>query len=252
MGTTFRDANVTFGEPPGAGEGFDYWLKHLLRVETERVRPTIMMKLRCFLPLLALLCLLAGLGALLATGDTAYAGDAEQADLEVSSGLKYSQMTGLVDNSKAVSHFTAALGHDLPDKTYIQVLMWRGSCQEQLKKPNEALADYLRGLLACSYYELPGGWPEIQSPKVPISVNSSDPGNDQRLRDCNQYRKRIDFQQFLLMQRYYFIEAVKRVRPEAARTDGEIVKILGSLSPDSSRCGAIMNWLKSENKRPWP
>jgi hypothetical protein len=181
-----------------------------------------------------------------------YTNEPEQAELEVSIGLIYNQRTGVVDPSKAVVHLTAALGHDLPEKTCIEIFMWRGGSQEQLKKPKEALTDYLRGLLACSYHDLTGGWPEIQPSKLPIFINSPDPGNDQRIKDYQQYRKRIDFQRFLLMQRYYFIDAVKRVRPEAAKSDGEIVKMLETLSPDASRYGPITDWLKSENKRPWP
>jgi hypothetical protein len=181
-----------------------------------------------------------------------YTNETEQAELEVTIGLTYNQRTGVVDNSKAVVHFTAALGHDLPEKTCIEIFMWRGNSQEQLKKPKEALADYLRGLLACSYYDLAGGWPEIQPPIVPIFMSSPDPENLQRVRDYNQYRKRIDFQRFLLMRRHYFIAAVKRLRPEVANSDGEIVKIIETLSPDSSRYGTITNWLKSENKQPWP
>ena len=101
-----------------------------------------------------------------------YTNKTEQAELEVSIGLTYNQRTGVVDPSKAVVHFTAALGYDLPERTCIEILMWRGNSQEQLKKSKEALTDYLRGLLACSYYNLTGGWPEIQQPTVPIFINS--------------------------------------------------------------------------------
>jgi hypothetical protein len=181
-----------------------------------------------------------------------YTNETEQAELEVSIGLTYGQRTGVVDPCKAVFYFTAALGHDLPEKTCIEILMWRGNSQEQLKKPNEALTDYLRGLLACSYYDLTGGWPEINPPKIPIFLNSPDPENAQRNRDYLQYRQRIDFQRFLLQQRYFFIDAVKRVKPEAANNDSEIPKMLETLSPDSSRYGMITGWLKSENRRPWP
>jgi|GEM_PF-2889394 len=135
----------------------------------------------------------------------------------------------------------------------MQILMWRGNSQEQMKKSNEALKDYLRGLLACSYYDLSGGWPdEIQSPKETIYTNSPDPENSERVRDYNTYRKNIDFQRFLLMQRFFLIDAVKRVRPEVSKSDDQIVNVLATLSPDSSRFGTITDWLKSENLRPWP
>jgi hypothetical protein len=181
-----------------------------------------------------------------------YTNEVEQAHLEVYIGRAYGQRTGVVDPAKAVVHFTAALRYELPERTYIQILMWRGNSQEQLKKTSEALRDYLRGLLACSYYDLSGGWPEIQSSKVPISMNSPDPENSERVRDYNTYRKSLDFQQFLLMQRYYFIEAVKRVTNERSGSQAEIMETLGNLSPDSTRVGVVHEWLKLENKRPWP
>jgi hypothetical protein len=189
-----------------------------------------------------------------------YTDAAETAELELSIGLVYGQRTGLVDPAKAVVHFTAALRHELPERAYIEVVMWRGNSQEQLKKMSEALRDYLRGLLACSYYDLSGGWHELQRSKVPIYLShpgrpgseKDDPENAERTRDYNRYRKSIDFQQFLLMQRYYLVEAVKRVTNERSGDRAEIMEILGTLTPDSSRFGLIGDWLKSENKRPWP
>ncbi len=182
----------------------------------------------------------------------------ETAELELSIGLVYGQRTGLVDPAKAVVHFTAALRYELPERTYIEILMWRGNSQEQLKKTTEALRDYLRALLACSYYDLSGGWPELQPSKVQIYLSRApnpkkdDPENAERMRDYNRYRKSIDFQQFMLMQRYYLVEAVKRVTNERSGDRAEIMEMLGTLTPDSSRFGLICDWLKSENKRPWP
>lgn len=181
-----------------------------------------------------------------------YTSPMEKAELEVSIGLAYNQRGGVVDHAKAVVHFTEALQCALPEKTYLTILMLRGNSQEQLKKTNEALRDYLRGLLACSYHDLSGGWPEIQSPKVPIYLNSPDPENSERVRDYNTYRESIDLQQFLLSQRFYFIEAVKRVRQEVPKSDDQIVEILGTLSPDSRRFELITDWLKSVNKWPRP
>jgi hypothetical protein len=166
----------------------------------------------------------------------------------------------LVDPAKAVVHFTAALRYELPERTYIEILMWRGGSQEQLKQTTEALRDYLRGLLACSYYDLSGGWPELQRSKVPIYLShpgrpgseKDDPENAERTRDYSRYRKSIDFQQFMLMQQYYLVEAVKRVTNERSGDRADIMEMLGTLSPDSNRFGLIRDWLKSENKRPWP
>ncbi len=189
-----------------------------------------------------------------------YTSIAEQAELEVSIGVAYGQIGGVVNPSQAVIHLTKALQFELPEKAQISIWMWRGNAQEQLKKPDEALMDYLRDLLACSCYDLEGGWKEIQGSKVPMYFNSADlnspglnppdPENVQRLKDYNTYRRYLGFEHFLLSQRYFLIDAVKRVRGE--KSDTQILEMLQNLTPDSSRCVKIMGWLKSENKRPWP
>ena len=175
----------------------------------------------------------------------------EQAWLEISIGLDYNQRTGVVNPSNAVIHFNAALEYDLlPEKTRIEILMWRGSSIEQLHKPTEALKDYLRGLLECSYYDIPAGWPQILSPKVQIYMSSFDPENSVRANDYNRYRKQLDFQRFLVQYRYTFIRGVKQVRQ--GKSDHEILEMLQAISPDSNRNTKIMESLKSENKQPWP
>lgn len=176
----------------------------------------------------------------------------EVVELEVSIGLVYNQRAGLVDPAQAVVHFSNALKYNLPEKTYIQVLMWRGNSLEQLKKHSEALRDYLRGLLACAYYDLSGGWPEIKPPKIPFNRRSNDPEDVQRARDYWMYRNRIDFQRFLLTQRYYFIEATTRVQSHLSIGDHQVLNILEELSPDTSRFSSLMKLLKSRNERPWP
>jgi len=189
-----------------------------------------------------------------------YANEVERAELQVSIGLVYGQRTGVVDPAKAVVHFTEALKYELPEWTHIEILMWRGNAQEQLKKKEEALKDYLRGLLACSYHDLSGGWPADKPPKLPIYINDDmsypprgpDLENAERIRDYNRYRKMIRLQQDLMGERYYFVEAVKRVAQEQADRDARVREILEGLSPDFSRHSIIINWLNAENKRPWP
>lgn len=176
----------------------------------------------------------------------------EQEELKLSIGLVYNQRTGVVDPTKAVLHLSSALKYNLPEKTYLQILLWRGNSLEALKKYDKALKDYLRGLLACSYHDLSGGWSEIKSSNVPILLHSDDPENAQQVRDYQRYRKRIDFQSFLLMQRYYLIDATKRIQSDASIDIDRVLKILKELSPDSSRYDLIIQLLKSENKQPWP
>ncbi len=180
-----------------------------------------------------------------------YTSELEHISLEISIGLDYNQRGVVVNPTNAVVHFTTALNYDnLPDQTRLEILLWRGGSLEQMGKFDEALKDYLRGVLECSYYDLTGGWPEILQSKVAIYMNSPDPENPQRARDYNRYRRHVDFQQFLLRYRYYFIDAVKRVQQD--KHDDDILDILKTISPDTGRNEKIIESLKSENKQPWP
>jgi hypothetical protein len=183
---------------------------------------------------------------------TKYQKPEEQAVLELSIGLAYGQRTGVVDPAKAITHFSRALEFNLPEKTYIEICMWRGNSYEQLQKYPEANRDYLRGLLACSYRDLSGGWPEIASSTVPIYMNSDDPNNAQRVKDYQRYREAIDLKRFLLRQRYYLIDAIKRVQVDGSIDDKALEKTVNELTADKSRYAVIIGFVKSENKRPWP
>jgi len=183
---------------------------------------------------------------------TTYRKSEEQAELELSIGLTYNQRTGVVDPAKAISHLSRALEFNLPERTYIEICMWRGGSYEQLKKYPEALRDYLRGLVACSYRDLSGGWPGVLASTVPIYMNSDHPENPQRVRDYQRYRYAVDLKQFLLRQRYYLVEAVRRVQADGAIADQTVEKAVNELTPDTSRYQIISGLMKSENRRPWP
>ena len=183
---------------------------------------------------------------------TKYRKPAEQAELELSIGLVYNQCAGVVDPAKAVTHLSRALEFNLPERTYIEICMWRGGSHEQLKNYPEALRDYVRGLLACSYRDLAGGWPEVLPSTVPIYVKSDDPEDPHRVKDYQRYRNAVDLKQLLLMQRYCLIEAVKRVQAGGAIADKALEKAVKELTPDTSRYEIITGLMKSENKRPWP
>ena len=176
----------------------------------------------------------------------------EQAELELTIGLAYNQRTGLIDPAKAVEHLSNAFRFDLPERTSVDILMWRGGSYEQLKQPRKALEDYLRGLVACSYYALSREWPEIEKPPQPIYINSSDPENEIRTRDYNAYRRKTDFIQHLLMRKYFFIDSIRRVQ-QASRMDQEtILETLERLTPDAHVIETVENFLGEENNRPWP
>ena len=181
-----------------------------------------------------------------------YTNSAELAELEVQIATCYEQRAETLNPSNAVVHYTAALEYDLPDRGRIRVLSWRGSALVQLGKVNDALKDYLRGLLTCTYYDIPADWPDILGSKVTIlmSTRSFDPENSVRAKDYVEYRRQLDFQQFLIMQRYSLIDAVKTNRK--GKSDQELIKIMDALSPDSKRVEKIIELINSENKRPWP
>jgi hypothetical protein len=176
----------------------------------------------------------------------------EQAELELSIGLVYSQRTGVVDPAKAIIHLSNALQFSLPEETQISIFSWRGGSQEQLQRYELALRDYLRGLLACSYYDLSGEWPEIKPSNLPIGISSDDPENGQRRRDYQMYRTATNLKRFLFMQRYSFIEAVRRVQKNGAIAEVQVRSILKELTPDESRYDIMVGLIKAENKRPWP
>jgi hypothetical protein len=176
----------------------------------------------------------------------------ELAELELSIGLVYNQRTDLVNPTKAVEHFTNALKYQFPDRTFIQLVQWRGGSLEALKKYRDALKDYLRGLLVCAYYNLPRESPEIKEPKLPIYIHSQDPENTLRIMDYGIYRQHADLQRDLLMQRYYLIESVKNLQKLLSMAFSDVQNVLEELSPDKNATRSVVELLRSENKRPWP
>ena len=184
-----------------------------------------------------------------------YHGAAEIAELEYTLGLIYGQRTGVVDVEKSVIHFTKALEYRLPAKAYIDALMLRGGASEQGKDYRAALDDYLRGLLACSDYDLTGGWPKEASPAETWDHRSREPAELQKARDYRIYREKIRMKQHVMRQRFYFVEAVKRATKLLTRDDVsvDLKKDLSRLSPDDpKRFNKILKRIKAENPKPWP
>ena len=184
-----------------------------------------------------------------------YDGPAEIAELEYTLGLIYGQRTGVVDVKKSVIHFTKALNYRLPEQAYIDALMLRGNASEQGDDHRAALDDYLRGLLACSQYDLAGGWPEEKRPEWSWDHRSLDPQELQKARDYRIYREKLRFKQHVLRQRFYFVDAVKRMQKhfESTGTKLNLREDLARLSPpDNRRFKKIVKWLKAENQQPWP
>jgi hypothetical protein len=178
-----------------------------------------------------------------------YARSEEQAELELSIGIIYGQRPGLVDPAKAVIHFSNALQYELPEKTSIEILLWRGSAFEQLEKLERALMDYLRGLLACSYHDLSGESKDIKRPKVDFDIRSDDPTQRERARDYRSYWDRFELRRFLIDKRFYFVEGVKRIRSRLSFTDNQLRTLLEELTPDTSRYDLIVNLINTRPSR---
>jgi len=178
----------------------------------------------------------------------------ELAELEFTLGLVFSQRTGLTDRTQAIVHLTNALKYELPEQTRVKALNWRAGPLARLHKYEESLKDRLRCLLICSYYDFSGGMQQIKPSNVPLytGYGSNNPENLQRHRDYRDYRRQLDFRNEIFLQRYHAIDAVKRLQKEPGITDEQIMKALTEVTPDSSRYEIIMQWLKSENKWPWP
>ena len=85
---------------------------------------------------------------------------AEQAETELTFARIFGQRTGFVNPALAVKWYDKALLRNLPPTALARHFILRGNSHEQLKHPQEALADYIRGLLVCLQFNLPEQWPK--------------------------------------------------------------------------------------------
>jgi len=92
--------------------------------------------------------------------------------------------------------------------------------------------------------------PKVEAPNVTLysGYGSDSPENQQHIQDYSYYREQMNLQSELVMCRYGAVHAVKRMN----LPDEQILKALKEITPDSSRHGIIMQWLKSENPFPRP
>lgn len=174
----------------------------------------------------------------------------EQAQLYSTIGLLYNQRTGLVDEAKAVEYLTKALEYEFSDRAYVQLIAWRGNSLETLKRYDEALADYLQGLLVCSYYNVSDGRPEIQDPPMPIYMNSPDPRNDERVRNYRRYRHSIDLIGNLSTMQSALVEAVKRLQNNNNIDAKHVTDTLNALYPDPKKREQVLHLINGENIKP--
>lgn len=92
----------------------------------------------------------------------------------------------------------------------------------------------------------------MHSASVPIFASLDDLNSRTLFLDYRWYRNAVERKQNLLQQRYYLIQAVKRVQTDGAIADNAVEMAVKELTPDRSRYEIIAGLMKSENKQPWP
>lgn len=192
---------------------------------------------------------------------------AEQAEVELALARILCSRTGMVDPAKSILWYDKALVRNLPTVTLARQFILRGNMHERLGHIQEALADYVRGVLICSQFNLPSIWPDhdstgkLQPPPLDNSVNvEPEAGRDAKHRMADQQRSadyRIEAQairrdQDLLMSRYYYIEAIKRVQEHAKLSASDLQTTTEKLTNRKDRVEEILRRVREPNPRPWP
>ena len=187
---------------------------------------------------------------------------AEQAEIELTIARVLCQRTGLVNWPESLKWYDKALVRDLPTTALAKQFILRGNVHEMLKHKEDALADYVRGLMICLEFNLPGKWPtedgEGKLTPPPINSGFDDRDEAQRLADRQRtadYRREhalIRQEQDLLMQRYYYVEAIKRVIKDNRIEDTALRDICEKLTNRKDRINEVLRLAKEPNTRPWP
>jgi hypothetical protein len=189
---------------------------------------------------------------------------AEQAEVELRIARVYNQRTGFVDYAKSITWYDKALVRPLPLKTQAMLLILRGNSHELVKHPEPALADYVRGLLICLHYRLPEKWPVEEEGKfAPPALNDgigeddADPATAARRQEERQhradYRRESEInrtEQGLVTQKYYYVDAIKRVVEKEKMKEQALRDIVEHLTNRKDRIEEVLRLAKAPN--PWP
>lgn len=190
----------------------------------------------------------------------------EQAETELTIAHISSDRTGFVDFARALEWYDKALVRPgLPPTALVKQFILRGNCHEVLKQPQDALSDYVRGLLVCLQFNLPKQWPPLDGKgKLPLpSLNDGFGLNGQPSPAELQTNRQIysDFmredrmnrqERDLLMQKYFYVEAIKRLLGQEKWTEQNLRDIAEKLTNRPDRLDELL-WLAREpNPRPWP
>ena len=189
---------------------------------------------------------------------------AELAETELTLARILCSRTGMVDPAKSLLWYDRALVRNLPPEARAKQFILRGNMHERLAHPREAVADYVRGLLICLQFNLPAKWPNfdgggrLQPPPLNDSLGEGDHAATERLAARQQaadYRAEMEMirrEQALLMQRYYYVEAIKRVQNAAKLSDADLREIGGKLTNQEDRLDEVIRRVQEPNPRPWP
>jgi hypothetical protein len=187
---------------------------------------------------------------------------AEQAEIELTIARIFCQRTGLVDWPQSLKWYNKVLVRDLPTMSLAKQLILRGNVHEMLKHKEDALPDYVRGLIICLEFNLPDVWPtddgdgKLKPPPINSGFDDRDEAerlaDRQRAADYRRERAFIRQEQELLMQRYYYIEAIKRVVKANKIEDATLREICEKLTNRKERINEVLRRAKEPNPRPWP
>jgi hypothetical protein len=190
---------------------------------------------------------------------------AEQAEIELTIARIFCQRTGLVDPAESIKWYDKGLVRDLPSTALAKQFILRGNMHERLKHNEEALADYVRGLLICLQFNLPATWPKedgtgkLQPPPRNSGFEIQDEGSgtrrlarQQQSEDYRRESEMIRREQDLLMQRFYYVDAIKRVLEHEGLQESFLRTVCEKLTNRKDRVDEVLRRVREANPRPWP
>ena len=189
---------------------------------------------------------------------------AEQAEIELTLARIYCQRTGRVDPAESIKWYDKALVRDLPLTALAKLFILRGNMHERLKHTDDALADYIRGLLVCLHFNIPEQRPDadapgkLQPPPLNNSVgrNAEEDANARAdyQRQYAEYRREHDMirrEQDLVAFRYYYVDAITRVLEQGKLKESDLRAIAEKLTNRKDRLEEILRRVRAPNPNPF-
>ncbi len=179
----------------------------------------------------------------------------EQAELETVIGMRYGQTRGLTNHAKAAEHLGKALTFELPPTVRLEIHLRRGNSYERLKRNQEALTEYLKGMVICLNYELPQSKPQVQAVSAYhwLRVGDDPDGRTAFQKYMAERKRKIEarnkavFELKLADLRFYVIEASKRVGSDA----NNVRSVAKTTVSDEARVQKLVELFSAPNKRLW-